>query len=290
MLLVRRISDAQHRHIACVDWSTILRLAVRRAATPVVRRVAAKLDGVAAKLDATRHRTTRFAEVVREASRQAVAQRRRGGAPLVLAKRVRSLAPLRARPRAPWAPGLFRGAFPRASASRLLAAASRDRASVLLARVAGRGALPAGRWRQRLGARAAAAVARRREKREARATGLAAVWERYGWTAVGTHFGVYFATLAGLTSAVDQGLLGADADERREAVDKVAGALERVAPARAVDFVKESPAAGAFAVAWVAAKFTEPVRLVVTLFLVPRVAAVRGAVAAAAAAAAGAVA
>ena len=82
---------------------------------------------------------------------------------------------------------------------------------MLLARVAGRGALPAGRWRQRLGARAAAAVARRREKREARATGLAAVWERYGWTAVGTHFGVYFATLAGLTSAVDQGLLGADA-------------------------------------------------------------------------------
>ena len=268
----------------------MLRLAVRRAATPVVRRVAARLDGVAAKLDATRHRTTRFAEVVREASRQAVAQRRRGGAPLVLAKRVRSLAPLRARPRAPGAPGLLRGASPRASASRLLAAASRDRASVLLARVAGRGALPAGRWRQRLGARTAAAVARRREKREARATGLAAVWERYGWTAVGTHFGVYFATLAGLTSAVDQGLLGADADERREAVDKVAGALERVAPARAVDFVRESPAAGAFAVAWVAAKFTEPVRLVVTLFLVPRVAAVRGAVAAAAAAAAGAVA
>ena len=44
----------------------MLRLAVRRAATPVVRRVAARLDGVAAKLDATRHRPTRFAEGVRK--------------------------------------------------------------------------------------------------------------------------------------------------------------------------------------------------------------------------------
>ena len=53
------------------------------------------------------------------------------------------------------------------------------------------------------------------------------------------------------------------------------------APAAVVDAVRTSPTFGAFAVAWVAAKFTEPARLVVTLFLVPRVAAARAALASA---------
>ena len=83
-----------------------------------------------------------------------------------------------------------------------------------------------------------------------------------------------------MTSAPAVGF-GADDDQRAEAVKSVAAVLEPVAPAAIVDAVRTSPPFGAFAVAWVAAKFTEPARLVVTLFLVPRVAAARAALASA---------
>jgi len=39
-----------------------------------------------------------------------------------------------------------------------------------------------------------------------------------------------------------------------------------------VAFVESNPHAGLFALAWVTTKFTEPVRLLVTIMIVPRIA------------------
>ena len=101
--------------------------------------------------------------------------------------------------------------------------------------------------------------------------------DAYGWTAVGTHFAVYGTTLAGLTAAVDVGLLGGGR-ARDEAVAKLSALVAPVAPRALVDGLRSSPTAGAFAVAWVLAKFTEIPRLAVTLALTPRVAAMRSVV------------
>ena len=76
---------------------------------------------------------------------------------------------------------------------------------------------------------------------------LTEAWRLYGWTAVGTHFAVYGTTLAGLTCAVDVGLLGGGR-EREEAVHKMSTLIEGVAPRALVETLRSSPTAGAFAV------------------------------------------
>ena len=118
------------------------------------------------------------------------------------------------------------------------------------------------------------------------ATTFSDAWRKYGWTFIGTHFSVYFATLAALTAAVKNGLLGSSEEEQEEAVGKVADLFEGYLPLAAVDVVRTSPTWGAFAVAWITAKFTEPFRLVITVFLTPRLHALRHATTAATAAAA----
>lgn len=98
------------------------------------------------------------------------------------------------------------------------------------------------------------------------------LWKRYGAITIVTHFSVYFLTVAGLYVGVNNGLLGNDPVERKEAVESVANKLEPYIPEKATNMIRESPSVGAFAVAWLSAKFTEPIRLVVTIFLVPRIA------------------
>jgi len=70
------------------------------------------------------------------------------------------------------------------------------------------------------------------------------LWKRYGAVAVGTHFGVYFATLAGLFVAVKNGALGATEEERLASVEKAAGILEPYAPASVVAAIRTSPDTG----------------------------------------------
>ena len=138
----------------------------------------------------------------------------RGARALALASRLRA----RFGPRAGGAEGASRPRFRggglapayRATATRLLAKVSRGRARLELARPRFlRGGPATSRLRLRLGTRVAAAAAdrlgKRAEKRREAARTLAGVWRDYGWTAVATHFGVYWATLAGLTTAVDFG-------------------------------------------------------------------------------------
>lgn len=97
------------------------------------------------------------------------------------------------------------------------------------------------------------------------------LWRRYGTVAIATHFGVYFSTLAMLYGVASMGLLNGE-DDGDGALDSAIEWLEPYVPQRAVSEIRKSPQLGAFAVAWVAAKFTEPPRLLVTLFLIPRIA------------------
>mmetsp|Transcript_12924 Transcript_12924/g.33665 ORF Transcript_12924/g.33665 Transcript_12924/m.33665 type:complete len:168 (+) Transcript_12924:99-602(+) len=85
----------------------------------------------------------------------------------------------------------------------------------------------------------------------------------YGPVGIATHFSVYFVTLGGLFLGIDSGVL-------------VAGdaltLLKYVGADRIVDLECLNPKASNFAVAWILAKFTEPMRLPVTLWLTPRIA------------------
>ena len=73
--------------------------------------------------------------------------------------------------------------------------------------------------------RAAALAVAFRARRAGYASQLADAWRTYGWTAVGTHFAVYGTTLAGLTAAVDVGLLGGGR-ARDEAVAKLSALVD----------------------------------------------------------------
>ena len=74
---------------------------------------------------------------------------------------------------------------------------------------------------------------------------LKALWAQFGIVAIGTHFGVYFATLGLLFVGVKNGLLGNTPEERDAATTKAAGVLEGWHfPAAVVDGVKSSPNMG----------------------------------------------
>ena len=111
--------------------------------------------------------------------------------------------------------------------------------------------------------------------RENEVTTISQAWQKYGWLAIGTHFSVYFATLAGLTFGMKNGFLGSDEKAQRKAVQSIARKIDGYVPDVVVHTITSSPTWGAFAHAWVTAKFTEPPRLAVTFFLVPRLYALR---------------
>mmetsp|Transcript_23092 Transcript_23092/g.68034 ORF Transcript_23092/g.68034 Transcript_23092/m.68034 type:complete len:159 (-) Transcript_23092:190-666(-) len=87
--------------------------------------------------------------------------------------------------------------------------------------------------------------------------------KEYGAIGVATHFSVYFTTLGGLFLGVDNGVFAAgDALET----------LKYMGVDNIINLDKLNPTASNFAVAWILAKFTEPLRLPVTLWLTPRIA------------------
>lgn len=75
--------------------------------------------------------------------------------------------------------------------------------------------------------------------------------------------GVYLVTLGSLFAAVETDILKAG-DARSW--------LRRVGADRVIDLEKINPSAGNFALAWILAKFTEPMRVLITATATPRVA------------------
>lgn len=98
--------------------------------------------------------------------------------------------------------------------------------------------------------------------------------KRYGATAVVTYLGVYVGTLGMLFAAVEWGVNPLDYGlDSGWLVEKATGMLEGYSWSEPfVEVIQKNPHAGNFAVAWILTKFTEPVRMLVTIAIVPRIA------------------
>ncbi|CAK4703581.1 hypothetical protein LEN26_010557 [Aphanomyces euteiches] len=110
------------------------------------------------------------------------------------------------------------------------------------------------------------------------------LWNKYGWVGVGTYLSVYVTTLGSMFVAIETGLLSTGAPKEGESEDGN-GSFNIVSATNALtEWTKSvglgshfnvpevSPATGSFLIAWVATKFTEPIRLAVTLMITPRIA------------------
>lgn len=98
--------------------------------------------------------------------------------------------------------------------------------------------------------------------------------KRYGAVAVVTYLGVYVGTLGVLFAAVESGLNPFDYGmDSNWLVEKATGMLEGYSWSEpVVEVIQKNPHAGNFAAAWILTKFTEPVRMLFTIAIVPRIA------------------
>ena len=103
----------------------------------------------------------------------------------------------------------------------------------------------------------------------------------YGPVFVGTYMSVYFATLLSLWAGVETGILDpvslfswlGHADDSKDTVHFVVEFMEKYSITKPYAHVVENnPSFANLAVAWIAVKFTEPIRLAIALPLTPRVA------------------
>lgn len=122
-----------------------------------------------------------------------------------------------------------------------------------------------------------------RESMREGAKSFSGMMRKYGPVFVGTYAGVYLTTLGSLFACVQSGLLDpaylfslfgeVDAGEAKSTVDLVVEWMrnhsftEPYAP-----FMERNPYLANLAVAWIAIKFTEPIRAAVALGITPRVA------------------
>jgi len=124
---------------------------------------------------------------------------------------------------------------------------------------------------------------------------LKALFQKYGMTFVGTYFTLYIITISTIFTGLDSGYIDpatlsdiqfnfpwhsgtgaeaeADAREFRSSVEYVVGYMRKFeCTTPYAELVENNQRLGNLALAWVAAKFTEPIRLPVTVMIVPRVA------------------
>lgn len=105
------------------------------------------------------------------------------------------------------------------------------------------------------------------------------LWKNYGMIAVGTYLTMYVTTLGSLFLAVDYDILNAASVglDPIVAIDKFCGVVELFTGNHSFpEYVREHPHVGKFGIAWVMCKFTEPLRLGITIAVVPQVAKLLG--------------
>jgi Protein of unknown function (DUF1279) len=109
---------------------------------------------------------------------------------------------------------------------------------------------------------------------------------QYGPVFLGTYMSVYFATLGGLFLGVESGVLDpaglfhmlghADDDTSGETINTVKLVIDFMEQyeftSKFVHIVEKRPEVANLAVAWIAVKFTEPLRLATSLAITPRIA------------------
>mmetsp|Transcript_5578 Transcript_5578/g.13133 ORF Transcript_5578/g.13133 Transcript_5578/m.13133 type:complete len:221 (-) Transcript_5578:149-811(-) len=107
------------------------------------------------------------------------------------------------------------------------------------------------------------------------------MFRTYGPIFVGTYLSVYAATLGGIFLGIESGVVdpayvlsqvSSNNDEVKSTVDVIIGVLDHYPWTRpAVPILEKHPELANLGVAWVATKFTEPLRLAITIPIVPRV-------------------
>lgn len=126
-----------------------------------------------------------------------------------------------------------------------------------------------------------------RESAKEGAKTVSAMFQKYGPVFVGTYLSVYFGTLGLLFGGVQSGVLdpvvlfgwlgqeGALADGSTETASTVHLVVEFMEnhdfTKPYAGYIEQNPAFANLAVAWIAVKFTEPIRLGVALTITPRV-------------------
>ena len=125
------------------------------------------------------------------------------------------------------------------------------------------------------------------------AIGVRDMIQKYGFTFLGTYFGLYFGTLGALFAGIDSGLLdpaavmdsvswipgihigvgdGGDGEGTKKTVDIIVELMQKYDFTRQyADAVAKNPHAANLGIAWIATKFTEPIRLGLSLAVVPRI-------------------
>lgn len=117
------------------------------------------------------------------------------------------------------------------------------------------------------------------------------LWQKYGMVAVGTYFTMYGVVLGSIYVAIEQGWVSTarpstkrgkeplvDGEQPAEdfnlvtATNKFVTLAEEWGLAKHMDLQRVNSKTGSFVIAWVATKFTEPLRLALTLAITPRIA------------------
>ena len=117
------------------------------------------------------------------------------------------------------------------------------------------------------------------------------VVKKYGWTFIGTYLGVYFTTLGSLFIAIDSGAVdpititnielpwhssgadnAADKEEFDSAVEFISSYMKKFPwTAPYADVALKNPHMTNLALAWIAVKFTEPIRLPISIGIVRKI-------------------
>ena len=103
---------------------------------------------------------------------------------------------------------------------------------------------------------------------------LKLLWSKYGVVTAVTYFSIYGSTLAGLYFSLEYDIFHASTlgFDPAQTVQGVCDTVERVTGNNALpEYIREYPKVGTFAIAWIITKFTEPVRLVTTVTIVPSI-------------------
>ena len=103
--------------------------------------------------------------------------------------------------------------------------------------------------------------------------GIKGLIKKYGYLSVGTYLSIYIMTLGAIYASLEFDVFNAatfgldPASMIKKVCDLVEGTTGN---AELPAYIKTHPSAGIFAIAWVMTKFTEPVRLGVTIYAVPK--------------------
>lgn len=114
------------------------------------------------------------------------------------------------------------------------------------------------------------------------AKGFGGIMKMYGPVAIGTYLSIYAVFLGGLYAGVESTLLDpvtllgymtGNHDEARSSAVVVGEMMEHYTITQPfAEMVQEKPKLANFSIAWIACKFTEPLRLAATAAITPRVA------------------